>query len=65
MAISLNGIKVSARTLKRGEDNFVLPAGKTLKIETTPAGEEILQAEVPTGKKWAVSIIVNIVETDA
>jgi hypothetical protein len=40
-----------------------LPAGKHLKIETSPAGVEILDAVVPTGKKWtSVKISVEVQE---
>ncbi len=41
-----------------------LVAGKSLKIETYPAGEEILDREVPAGKKWKVEMSVVINETD-
>jgi len=44
---------------------FVVPAGKTLKIETSPQGDEILSATVPKGKVWSVSIVIDISETDA
>lgn len=65
MAITLSNTNVSVRTLRRGTDSFTLAAGKILKIETTPAGEDILEAEVPAGKQWSLSIAINIVETDA
>ncbi len=65
MAIELNEEPVSARTLKRGDGSFTMAAGKTLKIETSPAGEELLEVEVPEGKQWSVSIFVSVVETDA
>lgn len=65
MAITLNDTDISAHTKKRGGYDFTMAAGKTLKIETVPLGEEILSVEVPAGKAWAVSVIVNIVETDA
>jgi len=42
---------------------FVIPAGKTLKIETTPQGEEILSETVPAGKTWTVSISVSVIES--
>lgn len=46
-----------------GMGTFVIPAGKTLKIETTPHGEEILSETVPAGKTWTVSISVSVIES--
>lgn len=65
MAMTLKNTDVSAYTKRNGTGSFTLAAGKTLKIETTPEGDEILEAEVPAGKQWAVSLGVSIVETDA
>lgn len=48
-----------------GTDTFNLAAGQRLKIETSPAGEEHLNVEVPAGKKWNVSITASYSETDA
>ena len=48
-----------------GSGMVVLVAGKRLRIETSPNGEEILDEEVPEGKVWALSINVQINETDA
>ena len=39
-------------------------SGQTLKIESSPAGEEVLSAEVPAGKKWTVYVKVDIQESD-
>lgn len=52
-----------AKTTKSGTAVLEIPAGKNLKIETTPEGEEILNVTVPTGKKWTVNISVSITET--
>ena len=57
--------KQQPHTQKYGFDTFAVVAGKSLKIETTPDGDEILLAEVPAGKSWSVTIIVDITETDA
>lgn len=32
-----------------GEQMVAVPAGKSLKIETVPAGEEVLDVETPAG----------------
>lgn len=44
-------------------DRVVISAGKRLKIETSPDGEEILNVEVPAGKTWAVQFNTEIFET--
>jgi len=51
-------------TQKYAIGTVVLAAGKTLKIETSPAGEEILAAAVPAGKAWSITIVIDITETD-
>ena len=57
-------VKQFPHTQKYAIDTFVVTAGKTLAIETSPAGDEILSEVVPAGKTWSVSIIVDITETD-
>jgi len=52
-----------AKLLRTGRQELEIPAGKSLKIETSPDGEDILNAEVPAGKTWKTIIIVEIVET--
>jgi len=52
-----------AKILRSGREELDIAAGKSLKIETTPGGEEILNAEVPAGKTWSTIIIVEISET--
>ena len=56
-----------ATTKLHGEEpGFDVPPGKRLKIETSPGGEEILDAAVPAGKKWInVTICVSGDEVDA
>jgi len=56
---------VVASVKKLGLAQLELAAGKSLKIETSPQGEEILDAEVPAGKAWYVEMSVLITETDA
>ena len=52
-----------AKTLRTGRQTVIIPSGKSLKIETTPDGEEVLNEEVPAGKIWTVRLDVEIVET--
>jgi len=47
------------------QGTITIPAGKTLKIETSAQGEEILQEIVPAGKVWTVHISVFVEERDA
>ncbi len=44
---------------------FEVSAGKSLKIESSPKGEEFFNLEVPKGKKWTVTLTVLISEEDA
>lgn len=63
MTIELQNESVAAYGGYSGSGTVIIPAGKKLVIETTPRGEEILEAEVPAGKTWTVSISVNIIES--
>jgi len=63
MAITLNEEALPARTTKSGSGTVTASAGQSLKIETSPRGEELLDAEVPAGKSWTVTVNVYIVET--
>lgn len=64
MAITLNESELQPKLLKSGWDEFNLAAGKTLKVETSPDGEENLNVTCPRGKQWKVTISVSIEETD-
>jgi len=64
MAIELTTESRAARTYIYGSTQFVLPVGKSIKIETAPDGEELLDAIPPEGKTWQINISVNINETD-
>jgi len=59
----LSSDSVTARTDKYGSSKFSLAAGKYLKVETGADGDEILNATVPSGKTWSVSVTVAIQET--
>lgn len=65
MAIELSEDSVSARKIMVGDDTFTVSAGKSLKVETSPAGEDLLDEECPAGKSWECTIFVRITETDA
>ena len=47
-----------------GSGTYDVSAGKTLKVETGPQGDEILSITVPEGKKWRANVTISIVETD-
>jgi len=53
------------RTMSGGTGYFSMEAGKRLKVETSPRGEEILNEQVPAGKVWSVVVSVSITELDA
>lgn len=66
MAIELTEHQWPAKLVRSGqEDGITVLAGQSVKIETSPGGEEILDVECPEGKSWSVRIIVEITETDA
>jgi len=65
-AIDLQTLDHSAkRTMSGGTGYFSMAAGKTLKVETSPQGEDLLNEQVPAGKVWTVVVSVSITETDA
>ena len=47
----------------QGSDSYIIPASKTLVIETSPDGVEIFTGEVPEGKQWRVEISLKISES--
>lgn len=56
---------VAERIVYTGQaGGIAVEAGKTLTIESSPGGEDILSVEVPTGKRWIVYIKVDIQESD-
>lgn len=63
MPIELSESWVGHRKIA-GVETFTLPAGKWLKVEDSPDGEEHLYVQVPAGKEWTVSVYVDIKETD-
>lgn len=66
MTITLATTATPAKTRLHGECvDIELAAGKSLKIETSPQGDELIDTEVPEGKVWKISIGINITEEDA
>jgi len=45
-----------------GTEVLNIAADKHLKVETSPDGEDVLDAVVPTGKTWVARITVSIQE---
>ena len=39
---------------------FEATAGQTIKLETTPAGEELITELVPEGETWTVAVDLQI-----
>jgi len=62
--MNLDIVTQPAKNLKEGRQTVDISAGKSLKIETFPNGEEILNATVPAGKKWTAYLNLTIKETD-
>lgn len=66
MAIILTDHVWTAKSIKSGsEEGASIAAGQSLRIETSPDGEEILNVQCPVGKSWTARIIVEITETNA
>ena len=51
------------RTLYAG--SAMVAAGKTLKLETSPQGDDLLGIECPEGKSWMVYVRLEVCESDA
>lgn len=65
MAISFTEYNTPAKFIKAGDDVVAVAAGQSLRIETSPSGEEVLDVVCPPGKSWLARIILEITETDA
>jgi len=63
--MDLTDASVPASTQYLGNETVVVSAEKHLKIDTSPQGEDILDAVVPIGKSWKVKLHLEIIETDA
>ncbi len=65
MVWSMSSDDVEAVTRHKAGGSLALVAGQHLAIETSPAGEEYLDVEVPAGKVWNIRVSVSITETEA
>jgi len=67
MELTLQGSipATAARDVSIGSASVSLTAEQYLKIETSPGGEEVLNAQVPAGKAWSVVIHITVCESDA
>ena len=64
--MELNETVEAARVMKRGyQSGIACGEGKSITIETSPGGDEILDAECPEGKTWTISVNICIEEMDA
>lgn len=65
--MDLSGRVVSreAKYVYSGSDNVEVTEGKSLKIETSPQGDTVLDIECPTGKIWSAYIRIYITEINA
>lgn len=62
--IVLNETGITARMHRVGDSSFSLVAGKELKIETSPEGDDLFANTVPANKQWDVTIYLRIDEID-
>jgi len=72
MSVDLSQEVVTAKVIYTGDGTFNAVAGQSIKLETTPGGEEISILKngedfstVPEGKAWSVTSFFRIEETDA
>jgi hypothetical protein len=63
--LELKVVPTRVITHSGGIATLQIAAGQTLKIETSPGGDDILEATVPEGKVWNTSISVQVNEEDA
>ena len=61
--MELNDISVVARTVFSGFDDFEATAGQTVKVKTSPKGQDILNELVPEGESWRVIVNVQITKS--
>ncbi len=64
--MELQDYSQSVVNLKVGQQSGIpIAVGQSLRIETSPGGEEILNIECPPGSSWTARIIVEISENGA
>lgn len=62
MAITINEQVIEVNRVLTGSDSFIVNGDDWFKIEKT--GDEILNQQVPAGKKWQVEVTVRIEESN-
>lgn len=60
-----DGAVTTPRLVKTGSQVVELTAGKGIQIRTKTPVVDILDVDVPVGKKWSVAVFVEVTETDA
>ena len=60
----MNNTPHVAHAKVRGDHHVTLLEGKTLKVETSPDGEDVFQGTVPVGKAWVTTVFIKIDEMD-
>lgn len=58
--MELIDMSVSARNVFGGSVGFDVEAGKTVKIETSPNGTDILNEKVPANERWRIQLNIQI-----
>lgn len=62
---TLEAPPMEARTYMSGQEAVTIGAGKRINIRYWAPGElNLLDATVPKGKVWTVTVAVSVVETD-
>ncbi len=65
MELSVLDVATVPRTRYIGSQSIELVTDRKLKIRVTGPDGDILNATVPSGKKWTVNVSIQIEETDA
>lgn len=66
--IDLNTLVQVVQPVKKGRTDtqtIIVPAGKLVKFEVSPGGQDIASGTVPAGKVWEIDFVFAIVERDA
>lgn len=63
--MQLNTFSIPASVKKAGQGRYIVTPEQSFKIESSPQGEDILEVSPPAGKQWAITVRVNIEESDA
>jgi hypothetical protein len=64
MAFELIPDHVEAKSRYQSSGNINMVAGQTIKVETSPGGEEFISWTVPVGKTWVIDMGITVHEED-